>query len=278
MHSAEDLERDLVNAGLKHSDTVLIHSSYSAVGEVSGGIDTVLEVLEGYFGGEGLLVMPAMTFSLIHPWDPDSERCQRCPIPEKYCFARGLSIRDVRRFRYDMPCCVGALCNRFLKRPGVFRSLSLTSSVAALGRDAREFTSGHERCESGCARGSPWEKLIDREAKILLIGCPVTRMTFLHGVAEWARPAEYLSPPFPMPVEVYDATGRQVNSCEIRPVSGFTRCFAAVERPLRDGGALVDWRFGDAPSLLADCRRTFNVVAAILRDQPELFGRPRTDH
>ena len=230
MFTKRQLAEDLERAGLKHSDTVLIHSSYSAIGGAEGGPDGVLSLLEEYFGGEGLLVMPAMTFSLIHPWDPESPRCRKCAVPDKYCFAHGLPLDAVRRFTYDMPCCVGALPNRFLKRPGVIRSLSITSSVAAFGKDAREFTAGHELCESGCARGSPWEKLIGRGAKILMIGCPVIRMTFLHGVAEWARPAEYLPPPFPMPVEVYDAAGRRVATREKRPVAGYlTTGFCSVD-------------------------------------------------
>ena len=86
MVGREQLENDLEAAGLCHSDTVLVHSAVSAIGAV-GGAETILDVLEGYFCRDGLLVVPTMTYTLVHSWDPESERCAKCSCPRKYCFA-----------------------------------------------------------------------------------------------------------------------------------------------------------------------------------------------
>ncbi len=264
----ESLHEDLKAAGLRHDDTVLVHSSASAIG---AAVDEILDVLEEFFCDEGLLVIPAMTYTLIHPWDPESERCQKCQCPRKYCFAYGKGLHDKRRFTPTMPTCIGGIPNAFLKRSGVIRSLSITSSVAAKGRDAEQFTAGHEHCESGCSKGSPWERLIERNAKILMLGVPITRMTFLHGVAEWARPESFLTPPFPMPVEVIGYDGNHIESRECRPVSGYSGAFAKLEAPLRQSGALADFEFGNAPSLLGDARRIWETAAPILKRNPELL-------
>lgn len=269
MYTRKQLTECLWNAGLKPTDTVLVHSSATSVGEVENGTFGILDVFIDCFSREGLLIFPALTYTLIHLWEPGSERCRKCAVPEKYCFARGLGAHDVRKFHADMPCCVGKLPNLFLKRPGVVRSLSVSSSVAALGRDAVSFVSGHELCESGCSLGSPWWKLLERKGKILLIGVPLSRTTFFHGVFEWTMPERFRSPPFSMPVEVYNAAGERIASRESRPVSGYSGTFSAFETSLREAGALSDFHFGDAPAHLLDCEKSYQTVAGLLAKHPK---------
>src|SRR5699024_9036384 len=60
-----------------------------------------------------------------------------------------------------------------------------THSVAALGDGAEEFVAGDEQFNTPIARGSSWGKLLDREAKTLLVGADLTRNTFIHGTEEW---------------------------------------------------------------------------------------------
>ena len=263
----QSLLEDLKAAGLRHDDTVLVHSSGSAIG---AEVEEILDALEEFFCEDGLLVIPAMTYTLIHQWDAESERCQKCQCPRKYCFAYGKGLHDKRIFTPNMPTCIGGLPNAFLKRAGVIRSLSITSSVAAKGRDAEQFTAGHEQCESGCSKGSPWERLIERNAKILMLGVSITRMTFLHGVAEWARPESFLPPSFPMPVEVIGYDGKHIDSRECRPVSGYSGAFSSFEGSLRQNGALTDFKFGNAPSLLGNARLISETVSSILRKTPEI--------
>jgi hypothetical protein len=95
-------------------------------------------------------------------------------------------------------------------------------------------------------------------------------MTFLHGVSEWARPDFFLPPPFPMPVEVHGHDGTRVESRECCPVSGYSGVFGRFEAPLRESGALTDFRFGDAPSLFSDARLNCETVSAILKQTPEI--------
>lgn len=270
MFTKSQLAEVLRSVGLQHTDTVLVHSAASNIGEVEGGAEGILDVLCDYFAPAGLLAMPAMTYTLIHKWDPQTERCQNCTVPQKYCFAYGLAPDAVRSFRADMPTCIGKLPNLFLKRSGVVRSLSITSSVAALGKDAESFTAGHESCESGCAKNSPWHKLIARNGKILMLGCGIKNMTFLHGVSEWCRPQKYWASDFPMPTEVYDLNGSRVNSRERRPVSGCSKNFMKFENKLLENSAIKKFRFGNAESLLGDSVKIFEIVSNMLAEDPTL--------
>ena len=48
MYTKKDLLRHLETMGIMPDDTVLIHSSMKAIGEVLGGADTVLDALMEY--------------------------------------------------------------------------------------------------------------------------------------------------------------------------------------------------------------------------------------
>ncbi|MEG0766682.1 MAG: AAC(3) family N-acetyltransferase, partial [Clostridia bacterium] len=160
MHTKQSLCQDLQKAKIYPNDTVIMHFSMKAIGSVEGGAEGVLDALMTYFQ-PGLLVLPALTWANVHAEQPIFDPLQT-------------------------PCCVGLLPEMFRKRMGVVRSWHPTHSVAAYGADAAAFCAGNERCDTPCARTSPWGKLLDRGAKIALVGCTLTSCTFLHGVEEWA--------------------------------------------------------------------------------------------
>ena len=154
-----DLMRDLERLKINKKGTLLVHSSMKSIGEVEGGADTVLDALMEYMS-EGLLVFPTHTWSYINAENP--------------------------RFEVEhSKVCVGILPELFRKREGVVRSLHPTHSVAAIGRGKEEFIEGNEQWDTPCARQSPWGKLLDRKAQIMLLGVDLRRNTFIHGVEEW---------------------------------------------------------------------------------------------
>ena len=114
MHTKESLFHQFEQLGIDKAGTLLIHSSMKSLGEVAGGADTVLDVFTQYMK-EGLLVLPTHTWSYINADNPK------------------FSVTD-------SPSCIGILPELFRKRPGVIRSWHPTHSVAALGKDAAEFT------------------------------------------------------------------------------------------------------------------------------------------
>ena len=48
MYTKAELKQQLQNAGLTGKETILIHSSMKAIGEVESGADTVLDAWTGY--------------------------------------------------------------------------------------------------------------------------------------------------------------------------------------------------------------------------------------
>lgn len=51
MYTKEELKQQLRNVGLTGKETILIHSSMKAIGEVEGGADIVLDAWMEYFAG-----------------------------------------------------------------------------------------------------------------------------------------------------------------------------------------------------------------------------------
>lgn len=246
MYTKESLLRQLEEAKIPREGTVLMHSSMKSIGPVDGGADTVLDALSDYMK-DGLLVLPTHTWSYINGDNP--------------------------RFSVEAsPSCVGILTELFRKRPGVIRSLHPTHSVAALGREAADFVEGAERYDTPCHRESPWGKLLDRNAVILLVGVDLKRNTFIHGIEEWMDIPGRLTDGHEALVTVLpDGTEIPVPSRRHCGLS-WSLHFWKVEKVLERAGAIRRSRLGDALMWVCDAERLTEVLSAMLRDNPDLFS------
>ena len=158
MYTKTNLMNDLENMGLKPVDTIMVHSSMKAIGQVDGGADTVIDAFMEYFAN-GLFMMPTHTWAQMSAehslFDPKEE-----------------------------PACVGILPNIFRQRVGVVRSLHPTHSIAAYGPRAAEYIKGEEKITTPCQPDGCWSRLLEEDAKILMLGCTHTRNTFIHAIEE----------------------------------------------------------------------------------------------
>ena len=108
-YTKKDLKEQLYQMGLDGTETILIHSSMKAIGDVEGGAETVLDTWMEYFKG-GLLLLPTHTWKTVNEDHP---------------------VFDSKK----EPSCVGILTNLFMKRAGVVRSLHPTHSMAGFGKN-----------------------------------------------------------------------------------------------------------------------------------------------
>ena len=244
-HTYASLTRDLEQSGLQRHDTLLVHSSMKAIGQVEGRADTVLDVLSDYLRDHGLLVFPTLTWSHVNADQPV------------------FSVRDT-------PSVVGILPELFRRRPGVRRSLHPTHSVAALGREAEAFIAGHEQFDSPAAVGSPWHRLLQRRAKIMFIGAGIGHNTFLHGVEEWGHAADVLGDTH-QPLVVLDESGRRLPVPSRRHIGGHSRYYARLEPHFAAIGALTRTRFGDAATTLLEAAPCAGFVLDLLSRWPAAF-------
>ena len=247
MHSKQSLLEQIKVLGIKPQDTLLIHSSMKAIGEVDGGADTVLDAFSEYLA-PGLLVLPTHTWRQINA---------------EY------NVFDV----VNEPSCVGILTNLFRQRPGVVRSWHPTHSVAALGADALEFISGEENMDSPCPRNGCWGKLYDRRAKILFLGANINRNTIIHGVEEWANIPNRVSSWY-QDLKIRTPDGRMIHRPMRRhesPIPDVSKNYGKLEAPLFAKNIATRGRIGDAESILVEVVPMVDLTMEFLRRNPDLF-------
>lgn len=246
MHTRSGLIGQLEQMGIDPKGTLLMHSSMKSIGEVDGGADTVLDALSDYMK-DGLLVLPTHTWSFIKADNP-------------------------RYLVEESPSCIGILPELFRKRPGVVRSWHPTHSVAALGRDAAEFTAGDERFDTPCARGSAWGKLLDRKATILLVGVDLCRNTFIHGVEEWMNIPGRLTEGHELLYTVL-ADGTEISVPSRRHCGlSWSQHFWKVEEVLENRGVLRKSMLGDAVVRIVDAAGMTEILNQMLAFDPEMFS------
>lgn len=77
MYTKQDLKDSIIKIGIRPTDTLFIHSSMKAIGQVEGGADTVLDAFIEYLKDDGLLIFPTHTWKQINDeynvFDPMTE-------------------------------------------------------------------------------------------------------------------------------------------------------------------------------------------------------------
>ena len=245
-YTKQDLKRQLREAGLRNTDTILIHSSMKAIGRVEGGADTVLDAWMEYFE-QGRLLLPTHTWAQMNEehsvYDPASEES-----------------------------CVGLLTNLFRKRPGVVRSLHPTHSMAAYGRDAAAYVAGEENCKTPCTPGGCYDRLRQSDGKILLVGVGHERNTFIHSVEEVLNvPNRLTDRPVLYRVVMPDGSRKPVYMRRHYNVMQphISEDFVKLEQAFYDTGVAEKVKFGDADCILCDAKGVFEVTRLCLAPDPE---------
>lgn len=246
MYTQAELLNQLEQLGIDKEGTLLVHSSFKSMGQIEGGPDTVLDSLSTFMK-DGLLVLPTHTWRYINGENPVFHA-------------------------EDSPSNVGVLTELFRKREGVVRSLHPTHSVGVLGKDSVAFVSGDEKCDTPCARESVWGKLLDREAKIMLVGVSLTRNTFIHGIEEWVDIPGRMTDTHE---ELYSvrADGTKIKVPSRRHCGlSWSEHFWKVDAVLLATGAMWLGEWGDAEVRICDTVKTTEVLTKMLHDYPDLFS------
>src|SRR5262249_53188787 len=152
---------DILNAlrcfGDFQSSALLVHSSLSACGWISGGPPTVVRALRDWIGGANL-VMPT----------------------HSYCYPRAHGTLPLFSTA-TTPSVVGAISEYFRAVRGVLRSCHPSHSVACMGPLTETLCSAHDASETPCGTGTPYARLIDADCAVLLFGAKFDAYTFFHS-------------------------------------------------------------------------------------------------
>lgn|GEM_PF-404606 len=225
----EEIVQDLTKMGIEKGDVLLVHSSLRSIGYVPGGAETMIDALLKSVREEGTVVVPTITGQIFDsPKYPPS-------------------------FSKDKPCWTGIVSETFRKRKNAYRSRHPTHSVAAIGKNARRITEGHENAETPCGNGTPYLKVSEFNGKILFIGTTLKANTTFHSAEELAKLYYHIQPE-PSICKI-GMDGEQIERKCFLHAYGTPRAFEEKERELLEHKIARIGYIGRARSILVDARK-----------------------
>lgn len=153
----EDIKKGLRELGLKQGDVVGVHNSLSKLGYAENGADTMIDALLEVVGEEGAVVMPT--------YSPNRIELER--TPEEIEMGLSWKFKILPYDPRETPCWTGKIPDTFWRRKEAVRSSHPVFSLAAIGKKAEELCKG-------------WDKLLEANGYILLIGVGLDRCTAMH--------------------------------------------------------------------------------------------------
>lgn len=242
MFTRSDIHAQLAAMGVSPADTVLMHTSMKAVGEVEGRAEGFLDILIDYFADRGLLLIPT------HTWR---------------------NLNDLSKPTMDMTSdytCIGLLPSLAAVHPAAHRSLHPTHSMAAFGKGAEAYIAGEENIDTSTGAGGCYGRLYDVGGRVLLCGVGHNRNTYLHACEERIGVPNRLSADL-KPSTIRMASGEIVSHpihCHCAAGCGDVSAhYPKFEPAFRRAGAITDGFLGDATTQLCDCVKMCDVMQRI---------------
>ena len=235
MITEKDIHVFLKKIGIKPDDTVLVHTSMRAIGEVQGGCDGLIDAFVSYLC-DGLFIVPTHTWGCVGENDP---------------------VFDVKKTAPN----IGALPTVAAFRADGVRSLHPTHSVAAFGKRAAEYVSGEEKATTPAPVGGAWSRLYDEDAKILLLGVGLNRNTFIHAVDEMIDLKGRLADPIPITVIGYE--GEKYELSFHKHAKTGSENFGLYQNAFEELGVISYAELGNATVTVVNARKCADAVKLI---------------
>jgi aminoglycoside 3-N-acetyltransferase len=172
MQTKASIATDLRRLGVGSGQLLVVHSSLSSIGYVLGGAEAIVRALIEVLGPDGTLVMPAFSPEVSDPstWANRQFRDDELALAQNHVLVFDAAVT---------PTSMGAIPESFRNWPGSLRSAHPQVSVTARGPLAPEIVAPH-KLAWGQGAGSPFERLYNLDATLLLLGVGFNRATFLH--------------------------------------------------------------------------------------------------
>lgn len=168
---------DLKAFGIPDGQTIMLHTSVNAIGDVMGGPNVILQALLDALSPTGTLMMYA-------GWQEIPDFLDEIPAELRPVYYEHYPVFDPATSRAVRE---NSILAEFLRTwPGTQRSLNPEASMVAWGRHATYLTQDHP-VNYGYGTGSPVAKLVELNGHVLICGIPLSRITLLHHAEYCAK-------------------------------------------------------------------------------------------
>jgi amino acid adenylation domain-containing protein len=174
-YQPSQLEKKLREIGLAEADTVYMHSAFNAFNGFLGGPQQIIDCILNVIGESGNLLMVSMAYT---------------GSTEEYL--KAVKTFDVIKTESSM----GIITEIFRRKKHVVRSLNPAHPILAFGPDAKWIVSDHDKTMYSCGKDSPFEKILELNAKAFFFDVPLRMMTFFHYLEDRFKGSS--------PVQLYD--------------------------------------------------------------------------
>jgi len=238
VHTRHSLALDIERAGIRAGDTVTLHSSYRAIGEVRGGPQAVVDAFLDVLGPSGTLSTPAFTPSFYATRRYDHDR-----MPPEEC----------------------VIAREVWSRPGRKRTLHPGGSVSFFGGEAEAYAACFDRLPFGMF--SCYARMEERGAKIAAIGSyENVDMPTVYHYFEIKYNVPYRSlKAFPGAIIVDGAAYEDTFYHPVRDLEiGVINFFAKANRRMDRAGAYDHARIGDAQAYIVSIPRAWRYFRRLM--------------
>lgn len=250
MYSKIDLDKDIINLGLKSDDIIMIHSSFSSIKNIEGGSEIVLSSFKDFFK-DGCLMFPT------HTWASMKNEGDMCDL--------------------SMPnSCVGFLTNEAIKDKDFIRSNHPTHSVVAYGTRALDYIKDDINSKTPVPPFGSFGKL-KNGGYILFIGAPLSKNTFIHSIEEYFNvPDRFTDHVYTF----YTKQGEKMTKFQM-PRHFNLKCphisdnYEKLLPIMLEGGIARKVNILDSTSYLVDATKCFNLVSKLLQHDIHIFDDKR---
>ena len=261
MYSIEELAKGLRTLGIRAGDTVMLHASVRAVGEVAGGPDQIHLALKSVLTSEGTLMMYAS-----------------CPRYYDEVGRGNLTIEQERDILEKLPL-FDPLTARSDRDNGTLVEFLRTYPDSAVNRHVARFVFWGKQSEHlmssqpwnyALGSDSPLERFLMLDGKIVLLGSDHDAVTFLHYVEHIAdipgkRIARYQVPVMEngcrvwRAMEEFDTSGDGVHANW--PDRFFAKIIDSLLTKTRNNGA----RVGNAITYIVSARELLDFALPLMK-------------
>jgi aminoglycoside 3-N-acetyltransferase len=161
MATRTSLRDDLVRLGIQQGDLLMAHAAVRSVGRIVGGVNALILAIFDVIGDRGTLA----AYVDFEPFFEENDDPAGIPVFDK-------RIAQAARDH-------GILHETLRNWPSAVRSDHPDAGMVAIGRLAGWITADHP-LQYGYGEGSPFEKIVQAQGQVLMIGAPLDTITLLH--------------------------------------------------------------------------------------------------